>query len=81
MTRREKFTALLVQKGYKSVNNFCDIKGFQQGNLNRRVKHEDLKVDITTIFEIANALNEPIDVLLEIFYPAEMQENKQCCKK
>lgn len=75
MTRSEKFMALIKKHNYRSLNNFCEVNGLQQGNFNKRIKYEDMKVDLVTLFNIANILHEPIDTLIEIFYPEEYQEN------
>ena len=81
MTRQERFLALLEKHGYKSLNSFCVDKGLQQSNFNKRLKYEDMAVDVKTMFQIANILNEPIETILEIFYYDEFQENHSQTKK
>lgn len=76
MTRQEKFKALLTKHNYKSLNNFCDVNGLQQGNFNKRLKYEGMKVDLITLFQLANILHEPIETLIEIFYPEEWINNR-----
>lgn len=77
MTRQEKFKALLKKHNYPSLNCFCVENGLQQGNFNKRLKYENLKVDLLTLFTLANIMHEPVEVLIEIFYPDEMEENRK----
>lgn len=81
MTRQEKFKALLTKHNYRSLNSFCEAHGLQQGNFNKRLKYEDMKVDLVTLFQLANILHEPIETLIEIFYPDEWQENRSLIEK
>lgn len=76
MTRQERFKKLLEKHGYKSLNAFCVENGLQQGNFNKRLKYEDLAVDVKTMFQLANALKEPIESILEVFYYDEVTENR-----
>ena len=76
MTRKDKFLKLLSDHNYTSINNFCIVNGLTQTNVNRRVKNESIKVELPILFQWANILHEPIEELLEIFYPDEMAENK-----
>ena len=80
-TRQEKFKALLKKHGYNSLNNFCEREGLQQGNFNKRLKYEDLKVDVSTLFTLANILKEPVEVLIEIFYQEEWNQNRSVIEK
>lgn len=81
MTRQEKFINLLKSHGYKSLSSFCNDHGLQQSNFNKRLKYEGLSVDVKTMFQLANALKEPIEVMIEIFYPDEFQENRNLIEK
>lgn len=80
MTRQEKFLKLLKKHNYSSLNNFCIENKLLQSNFNKRIKDESLKVDILILFKLANILHEPIEVMLDIFYPDEMKENKKLSK-
>lgn len=80
MTRREKFTELLKKHEYNSINNFCIQNKLIQSNVNNRAKNESLKVELPVLFLWAKILHEPIDVLIEIFYPDEFAENKEVTK-
>ena len=73
--RQVKFKELLAKHNYKSANEFCTANGIQPGNFNKRLKYEDLKVDLTSLFLYANILHEPVEKLIEIFYPDEYSEN------
>lgn len=77
MSRKEKFLALIKKHNYTSVLNFCVENKLVQPNVQKRLNNEDLKVDISTLFVWANILSEPIDTLIEIFYPAEFKDNKK----
>ena len=77
MSRKEEFSALVKKHGYNSINNFCVKNKLIQTNVNKRVKDENIKVELPILFSWAAILNEPIDVLLDIFYPEEMKENKK----
>ena len=81
MSRREDFLDLLSKHGYKSINNFCIENKVTQTNLNKRVSNEAIKVDLPTLFNLANLLHEPIDSLIKVFYPEEFAENQECIKK
>lgn len=76
MTRKERFMALLNKHGYPSLNNFCIENKLQQANFHRRLNNEDIMIDMQTIFNIARILKEPYEVLVELFYPDEVQENR-----
>lgn len=76
MTRKEAFNAVLKRHGYRSLNNFCLENKIIQTNLNKRVKDESIKVELPLLFNLANILHEPIETLIEIFYPDEWQENR-----
>ena len=81
MSRKEKFMKLLNKHGFSSLNNFCIENKLQQSHFNNRLNNESLKVDLLILFKLANILEEPIDILIEIFYPDEYKENKRHCKK
>lgn len=81
MSRKEKFLALLKAHGYTSVNNFCVENKFNQSNVSQRLINESKKVDLPVLFRWAAILGEPIDTLIEIFYPEEFKENQAICKK
>lgn len=76
MTRREKFSELLKKHGYTSINNFCVENKLIVSNVNNRAKDESIKVDLSILFTWANILHEPIETLIEIFYPEELKENR-----
>lgn len=77
MTRKEKFVALLKKRGYKSVNSFCLDNNLIQTNLNKRLKNETIRVDIDNLFLFAALLHVPIEEMLDIFYPDDMELNRQ----
>lgn len=77
MSRREKFNAVLQKHGYRSLNNFCVENKLLQTNFNKRIKDETMRVDIDTLFLLADLLHEPIETMLEIFYPDDMEINRQ----
>lgn len=76
MTRKEAFNEVLKRHGYRSINNFCIENKIIQTNLNKRIKDESIKVELPILFNLANILHEPIETLIEIFYPDEWQENR-----
>lgn len=81
MSRREKFMEVLKRHGYPSLNAFCMDNRLQQANFNRRLKDESLKVDLMILFKLASILHEPIETLIEIFYPDEWKENRSLIEK
>ncbi len=81
MSRREQFLELLNKHGYKSINAFCIDNKLLQSNVNKRAKEETLKVELPTLFLWAKLLNEPVEALIEIFYPEEWKENRSHIKK
>lgn len=76
MTRKEKFVALLRKHGYPSINNFCVENKLIQTNVNKRARDESIKVELPILFSWAAILHEPIETLIEIFYPEEWKENR-----
>ena len=76
MSRKDAFLEVLNKHGYPSVNKFCIENKLQQTNVNKRVKDETIKVDLNTLFTWANILHEPIENMIEIFYPEEWAENR-----
>lgn len=76
MSRRDKFAALLKKHGYTSINNFCIENKLHQGNTNNRAKDESILVELPILFQYANILHEPIEKIIEIFYPEEFKENR-----
>ena len=81
MSRKEKFVAILKAHGYTSVNNFCIENKLHQSNTNQRLNNESIKVELPLLFMWAGILEEPIDTLIEIFYPEEFAENQAKAKK
>lgn len=77
MTRKERFRAVLKKHGYSSLASFCAKHGLNQGNFNKRVKEETIRVELDNLFLLADLLHEPIEVMLEIFYPEDMKLNRQ----
>lgn len=77
MTRKESFRAVLKKHGYSSLASFCAKHGLNQGNFNKRVKEESIRVEIDNLFLLADLLHEPIETMLDIFYPEEMKINRE----
>ena len=76
MSRSENFLKLLEKHGYKSLNSFCLSNGLDQSNTNKRIKNETKKVELPILFLWAKLLHEPVETLIEIFYPEEWEENR-----
>ena len=81
MSRKEQFKAMLNKHGYTSVNNFCIENKLNQSNVNNRVKNEFIQVELPILFMFANILHEPIENVIEIFYPNEFKENRSLIEK
>lgn len=81
MNRKEKFKNLLKKHGYKSVNAYCIENKLNQSNFNNRLNKEEIRADIDSMFSMANTLHEPIEVIIEIFYPDEYRENRALMKE
>lgn len=81
MSRKEQFKAMLNKHGYTSVNNFCIENKLNQSNVNNRVKNESIQVELPILFMFANILHEPIENVIEIFYPNEFKENRSLIEK
>ena len=77
MSRSEAFTEILKRHGYRSINHFCLENKIAQGNMSKRFKDGGQKVELPLLFTWANLLHEPIDSLIEVFYPDEMEENRK----
>jgi len=81
MSRKERFRAVLKKHGYNSLANFCAENRLNQGNFNKRVKEESIRVDIDTLFLLADLLHEPIEAMLDIFYPDDMKINREAVEE
>lgn len=81
MTRREKFNEVLKRHGYRSLNQFCLENKLIQTNFNKRLKDESIRVDIDNLFLMANLLHEPIETMIEIFYPEDLADNRANIEK
>ena len=81
MSRKEQFKTMLNKHGYTSVNNFCIENKLNQSNVNNRVKNESIQVELPILFMFANILHEPIENVIEIFYPNEFKENRSLIEK
>lgn len=81
MSRKENFRVLLKKHGYSSLSSFCAANGLHQGNFNKRVKEESIRVDLDNLFLLADLLHEPIEVMLEIFYPEDMKLNRSLIER
>lgn len=77
MSRKEKFKALIKRHGYSSINNFCVENKMNQSNFNGKLNDENIQPTLPSLFQLANILHEPIDIIIEIFYPEEFQENRE----
>lgn len=73
--RRNGFIALLKKHGYDNVAQFCEANNLIATNMNKRLRG-DQKIEILFLFKIANILHEPIETMIEIFYPDELAENR-----
>ena len=80
MSRKEKFSELVKAHGYTSVHKFCLENKLNQGNISLRLTDENIKVELPLLFMWAGILEEPIDSLIEIFYPEEFAENQAIAK-
>ncbi len=81
MTRKEKFTSLLKKHGYNSMNAFFTDNHLVYPHWHTRLSNESMKVELQQLFLLANILHEPIEVLIEIFYPEEFKENRSLIEK
>lgn len=73
--RRDGFIELLKKHGYDNVAQFCEANNLIATNMNKRLRG-DQKIEIPFLFKLANLLHEPIEVLIELFYPEEIAENR-----
>lgn len=77
MSRKDAFKVLLTKHGYSSVNKFCIENKLNQSNFNNRIKNDSIQVELPILFNIANILHEPIEAVIEVFYPEEFKENRK----
>lgn len=75
MDKKERFTEVVRKHGYRSINHFCIENKMPQTNMSKRLNGTQ-KVELNLLFTWANMLHEPIETLIEIFYPDEWQENR-----
>ena len=81
MSRREKLNEILHKHGYRSLNHFCIENKLSQSNYNKRIKDESIRVEIDLLFQMANMLHEPIETMIQIFYPTEWATNREMMKR
>ena len=75
MTTKEMFNALLIEKGYSTLYDFCLKNHIDYSNMSKRVNGKKQKIEISFAFKIANILKVPVDRIIAIFYPSEYEEN------
>ena len=75
MSKQEQFSALVKKHGYRSINNFCIENKMPQTNMSKRLNGSQ-NVELPLLFKWATMLHEPIETLIEIFYPDEWLENR-----
>lgn len=80
MATKELFLKLITSKGYSTLYDFCLKNGIDYSNTNKRLTGRQ-KIAIDWMFNLANILHEPIEVIIEIFYPDEYQENRALIKE
>ena len=73
--RQIKFMELIKTHGYDNVTQFCNQNDLIQTNMSKRLRG-DQGIEILFLFKLANILHEPVDKLVEVFYPQEYQENQ-----
>ena len=76
MDKRERLFSMINEAGYSSVRSFCKKIGIQHPNLLSNLNGTYANITVPRLFKIANGLGKPFDVILEIFYPELMEENK-----
>lgn len=81
MTVKESFNALLQEKGYSSLHDFCLKNQMDYANMNKRVNGIKQKIEITNAFKIANMLKVPVETIISIFYPEEWEENRDTIER
>lgn len=80
MSTKDAFNELIKKHGYTSVHDFCLKQQIDYANMNKRVNGVRYKVEIGFMFRLANSLHEPVDVIVQIFYPEEYEENQAIAK-
>ena len=70
---REEFYKLMKEQGFESLQKFCKASGIAVGNLHANLRGRD-RLSIKRAFIIATTLKVAIDIILEMFYPEEMEE-------
>lgn len=76
MDRKEAFSQLVQKHGYRSINHFCIENKMPQTNMSKRLNGNQ-NVELPLLFDWADILQEPIDTLIEIFYPDRMEQNRK----
>lgn len=81
MSRQENFLELLHKHGYRSITQFCTATGINQSNTNKRLVDDNLNIRMDIMFGYANALHEPIDVIIKALFESQYIENQEIVKK
>ena len=76
MTKKEAFHNLINTKGYNTFYDFCLKNGIDYSNMSKRLSGTRQKIEIGFMFKLANILHEPVETIIEIFYPEEFAENR-----
>lgn len=74
LTIKEKFEALVLQQGFRSMNQFAHACGLESSNLYTNLK-EKYRPEIKRMFVFANTLGVPIGNVIEVWYSDELKEN------
>lgn len=80
MNKQEQFSNLVKKHGYRSINHFCIENKMPQTNMSKRLNGSQ-NVELPLLFKWANLLHEPIETMIEIFYPDELTENRANIEK
>ena len=72
MSKKDRFYELIKKRGFNSFREFCRAAGVGPGNAYSNLT-DAFELSIGRAFVYAGILQVPIDTILEIFYPDEME--------
>lgn len=72
---KKEFVSLIRRQGYRSVRQFSIACGIDVANVNSNLNGK-FYVSINRLFVYANALGVAVEEVIRLFYPEEVEKNR-----
>lgn len=74
--KRKELALLALSAGFNNLRCLSEACGINEANLYTNL-HGTYNMSMKRMFTIARAVRRPIDEIIEIFYPEEINENRR----